>query len=118
MRLTGLGRLAQRLDLSLIDEQPDQELFGVRIAELASLKGTDAYLVLHPVFLQLWIRSGPLSWRQDVRFEREKLLNTTFFEHDPDGIGASDNLYRSSVGTLSVSLTDHHNLYILLRINP
>lgn len=117
VRLTGVGGPTHRLDLSVIDERPGLDLGGVRAGDLAPLKDTDAFLVAHPVFLQLWVRSG-LSYRLVAEYAREDLHEITFIEHDPDGLGISEAPFRGSVGTVEVFVTPELRLYLLVRIKP
>ena len=117
VRLTGIGGPSHRLDLSLIDHQPDLDLAGVSAGDLAPLKNANAYLVKHPAFLQLWVRSGR-SYHHVAAFAWADLHDVNFIEHDPDKLGTNDGSFRGSVGTLQISISPRLRLYLLVRIKP
>ncbi|WP_433323195.1 hypothetical protein [Spirillospora sp. CA-294931] len=117
VRLTGVGGAAHRLDLSLIERQPSLDLGGVSAGDLAPLKNTKAHLVLHPAFLQLWVRSR-LSYHHVAAFAWEDLHDVRFIEHDPERLGLKGGPFRGSVGTLQVFISPQLRLYLLLRIKP
>jgi hypothetical protein len=117
VRLVGVGGAAQRFDLSLIEQEPEWVVGDVRLRELGALRGTRSYLLVHPAYLEFWRRSG-LAFRRVAALPREDLHDVRFIEHDPDGIGATDDHHRGAVGTLEVYVTGRRRLYFLVLVKP
>ncbi|MFI0348914.1 hypothetical protein [Actinomadura sp. 9N407] len=117
VHLAGVGGAGQRFDLSLIDVRPDTDLCGIRAGELSELRDRNLFMVLHPVYLELWLRSGR-SYRRAAALPWTELHRVRFIAHDPDGIGVVDDRYRGSVGTLQASVSEGLHLYLLVRVKP
>ncbi|CAL9471088.1 hypothetical protein [Streptomyces sp. enrichment culture] len=119
VRLVGIGGPAHRLDLSLIEEKPHLDVCGVPAAELAPLVGGRAYLVDHPVLAAIWLRTGMRSVRRVVALPRQELLRDfDLILHDPDGVGAEEERFRGSMGTVEISVTEQLHLYLELLVKP
>ncbi|MCF2435066.1 hypothetical protein LV779_12470 [Streptomyces thinghirensis] len=61
VRLVGIGGPAHRLDLTLIDDNPQLDVCGVPARQLTPLVGRETYLVYHPVWAEIWLRTGMWS---------------------------------------------------------
>ena len=119
VRLVGIGGPAHRLDLTLIDENPQLDVCGVPARQLTPLVGRETYLVYHPVWAEIWLRTGMWSVRRVVALPREELLKEfDFIMHDPDGLGAEHKRYSKSVGTIQITVTARLHLYLEVLVKP
>lgn len=119
VRLVGVGGAARRLDTGLIHEQPDLDIGGRPARALTPLVGQTAYLLVHPVWIEIWVRDGPFSARRVVALERLRLhKDYEFMLNDPDGIGADDARYQHSIGTVRISVTERLYLFFNVLIKP
>lgn len=119
VRLIGVGGARHRQDLTLISEQPDLDIGGVRARDLAPLVGVTAYLLYHPVYAQIWLRTGWRSVRRVVALARTELYRDyEFLMHDPDGIGVADGRHRDSAGTVHIRVSPRLGLYLKALVRP